>query len=177
MPSSRSLFVPAPSPQSSVQQVRAAFQRFPDVRKGGNNQSDLVEDAALRAFAVFFTLRPSFLDYQKRMQQERGRNYADSLLGVHQIPTTQQIKTLLDPISPRQVFPLFIDTMDTLRQCGELGAYRSIGGSFLIARDGTEHFCSETISCPCCSTRDIKVPLWSASVGMANGASPIPSVT
>ena len=43
---------------------------------------------------------PSFLDYQRRMQKERGRNNARSLFGVHQIPSTQQIGNLLDPISP-----------------------------------------------------------------------------
>ena len=115
-----------------------------------------VEEAALSAFAVFFTQSPSFLDYQKRRQQPHGRNNADSLFGVHQIPSTQQINHLLDPVSPRHVFPLFIDPVDTLRQCGELSTYRSIGGSFLIALDGTEQFCSEKISGSSGSTRELK---------------------
>lgn len=39
----------------------------------------------------------SFLDYQRRMQKEHGGNNARSLFGVHQIPSTQQIRNLLDP--------------------------------------------------------------------------------
>jgi hypothetical protein len=57
-------------------------------------------DAGLSAFSVFFLQSPSFLDYQRRMQKERGRNNASSLFGVHQIPSTQQIGNLLDPVAP-----------------------------------------------------------------------------
>jgi hypothetical protein len=139
-----------------VQQIRDTFRCFPDVRKGGNNQRYTLEDAALSAFAVFFTQSPSFLDYQVRMQKERGRNNADSLFGVHKIPSTTQIVNLLDPVSPSHVFPLFIDTVEALHRLGELDAYRSIGGNLLIPLDGTEYFRSESISCPQCSSRTLK---------------------
>jgi len=32
-----------------------------------------MSDAALSAFSVFFMQSPSFLDYQKRMEKERGK--------------------------------------------------------------------------------------------------------
>ena len=86
-----------------AEQVRRTFRRLPDGRKGGNNQRCTLEDAALSAFSVFFTQSPSFLDYQKRMQKERGRNNAASLFGVHRIPSDQQIRNLLDPASPEEV--------------------------------------------------------------------------
>ena len=46
-----------------IEQVRSTFGALPDVRKGGPNQRYALQDAALSAFAVFFTQSPSFLDY------------------------------------------------------------------------------------------------------------------
>jgi hypothetical protein len=89
--------------------IRDVFSHLPDVRKGGNNQSYTLEDVALSAFAVFFTQSPSFLDYQVRMQKERGRNNAEALFGVHQIPSDPQIRNLLDPVAPHHLYPLLID--------------------------------------------------------------------
>ena len=42
--------------------MRAAIATFPDLRKG-KNKHYTVRDAALGAFAVFFTQSPSFLAY------------------------------------------------------------------------------------------------------------------
>ena len=72
-----------------VEQIRRTFRRLPGHRKGGNNQRYTLEDIALSAFSVFFTQSPSFLDYQRRMQKERGRNNATSPFGVHRIPSDQ----------------------------------------------------------------------------------------
>ena len=84
-----------------IKQIRDTFEHLLDVRKGGNNQTYTVADAALSAFAVFFTQSPSFLDYQVRMQKERGRNNAMSLFGVHKIPCDPQSRNLLDPVPRR----------------------------------------------------------------------------
>jgi len=46
-----------------IEQVRSTFGALPDVRKGGPNQRYALQDAALSAFAVFFTQSLSFLDY------------------------------------------------------------------------------------------------------------------
>lgn len=83
-----------------IAEIRETLFALPDHRKGGNNQTYEIGDAALSAFSAFFLQSPSFLDDQRRMQKERGRNNAGSLFGVHQIPSTQQIGNLLDPIAP-----------------------------------------------------------------------------
>jgi hypothetical protein len=66
-----------------------------------------MEDAALSAFSVFFLQSLSFLAWQRRMQESQGRNNAQSLFGVHQIPTDTQICNLLDTVSPDHVYPVF----------------------------------------------------------------------
>ena len=138
-----------------VEQVRQTFRRLPDGRKGGNNQRYTLEDAALSAFSVFFTQSPSFLDYQKRMQKERGRNNATSLFGVHRIPSDQQIRNLLDPVPPEELAPLSLDIVEALYRRGALETHRACANGFLVALDGTQYFASEAISCPNCGTRTL----------------------
>ena len=136
-----------------VEAVRDTFCGLPDARKGGNNQRYTMEDAALAAFSVFFTQSPSFLDYQVRMQKERGRNNAASLFGVHRIPSDQQIRNLLDPVAPEYPAPLLLNLVEAVYRGGALEAYRALAGGFLIALDGTQYFASEKISCPNCTMR------------------------
>lgn len=80
------------------------FEGLPEHRRGGNNQSYTIADAALSAFSVFFTQSPSFLDYQVRMQKQCGRNNEQSLFGVPKIPS--QIRNLLDPIPQDSLYLL-----------------------------------------------------------------------
>ena len=104
---------------------------------------------------MFFTQSPSFLDYQVRMQKARGRNNAASLFGVHQIPSDQQVRNLLDPVPPEHLAPLLMDTVDGLYRLGALQTHRALVGGFLLALDGTQYFASHAISCPSCSTRTL----------------------
>ncbi len=145
--------LPALTAAVLIERIRATFRGLTDVRKGGNNQRYTLEDAALSAFAVFFTQSPSFLDYQVRMQKARGRNNATALFGVHRIPSDQQIRNLLDPVPAAQLAPLLMDTVDGLYRLGELETHRAFAGGFLLALDGTEYFSSQAIGCPNCSTR------------------------
>lgn len=129
---------------------------LPDARGQSNNRRYEMADAALSAFAIFFTQSPSFLDSQVRMQKQLGKNNAASLFGVHQIPSDNQIRNLLDPVPPETLFPLMAAISDELYRDGHLERFRSINRSFLIALDGTDFFSSEKISCPCCTQTTLK---------------------
>jgi hypothetical protein len=52
-----------------LQTLRATMATFPDTRTGKNNHYTVL-DAALGAFAVFFTQSPSFLAYPRDMAQQ-----------------------------------------------------------------------------------------------------------
>ena len=114
-----------------------------------------MEDAALSAFSVFFTQSPSFLDYQVRMQCRLGKNNAQTLFGVHQIPSDNQIRNLLDPVPPETLFPPFAEISEGWYRTGFLQSFGSIGNTRLVAMDGTESFSSQKISCPQCSHRTL----------------------
>ena len=116
-------FSPKPPPFTAttlIARIRTAFREFPDERRGGNRQRYTVDDAALSAFSVFFTQSPSFLDYQRRMQRRLGRNNAQSLFGVHQIPSDNQIRNLLDPVPPETLFPVVAEISEGLYHGGYL---------------------------------------------------------
>jgi hypothetical protein len=68
-----------------VQALHHQLAVQPDYRTGQNTQY-AIKDAALGAFAVFFTPSPSFLAYQRTMKQAKGRSNADSLFGMADIP-------------------------------------------------------------------------------------------
>lgn len=135
--------------------IRGTFEGLPDHRTGGNNQRYQIADAALSAFSVFFTQSPSFLDYQVRMQQQRGRNNAQSLFGVHEIPSDNQIRNLLDPIPQDRLFPLMAEVGESLVRHIGLQEWRAVNGQVLIALDGTDSFSSGKISCPCCTRQTL----------------------
>jgi hypothetical protein len=138
-----------------VATLRHALCALPDARKGGNNQRYTMGDAALGAFSVFFMQSPSFLDFQVRMQKARGRNNASSLFGIAQIPSMQQMRNLLDPVSPAQVAPLFMALVAPIVADGGLTSHRVLDGRLRVARDGTEHHASAAIHCPVCATRTL----------------------
>lgn len=135
-----------------TKQMRATFETFVDPRKGKNTIYTMV-DAALSAFSVFFMQSPSFLEHQRSLEQTQGNNNARTLFGVHEIPSDNQIRTLLDATEPCAVDPMFSFLFNALEQAGVVDTYRSVGDALLLAFDGTEYFSSKAIHCAGCSTR------------------------
>jgi hypothetical protein len=131
--------------------LRTTFQGFADPRTGKNRQYR-IEDAALSAFSAFFMQSPSFLDYQRRMQETTGHNNAQSLFGVHEIPTDNHIRTLLDHTPASTLNPVFDAIFDALQDAGIVEDYRTLNSTLLLALDGTRYFSSQTLHCPQCST-------------------------
>jgi hypothetical protein len=89
-----------------LQFLEDSIKDFPDIRTGKNTVYE-VRDAVLSAFSVFFMQCPSFLAHQKAMGRRKGKNNAQSIFGVHKIPADNQIRSLLDPVSPELLFPVF----------------------------------------------------------------------
>jgi hypothetical protein len=106
-----------------------------------------------RPIPVFFTRCPSFLSFQRAMEESRGRNNARSLFGVDRIPCDNHIRQTLDPVEPCQLFSLFDELHAGFEQVGLLEAMRAVGRTRLIALDATWYFSSqsENIHCPHCS--------------------------
>jgi hypothetical protein len=128
---------------------------LPDHRKASPNTHYVIHDAALGAFGIFFTQSPSFLEYQRTLQQNRGHNNVHTLLGVEQIPCDNQIRKLLDPLAPSHLDPVFVEVFEGLEAHRMLAPFRVLGDQLLVALDGTTYFSSQALYCQNCLTRQL----------------------
>lgn len=87
------------------------------------------------------------------MQETQGRNNVQTLFGAFNIPTDNHIRSLLDPVKPESVYPMFPFILNALQQSKVLDSYQSLDRTILLALDGTQHFSSSKVNCPCCSTK------------------------
>lgn len=135
-----------------TKQMRGTFEGFTDPRQGKNKSYTMV-DAALSAFSVFFTPSPSFLEYQRGLEQVHGDNNARALFGVHDIPSDNPIRNLLDATPPDTLKPVYAFLFKALEQSGVVDSLRWADGTRLLALDSTEYFSSQAIHCEACSAR------------------------
>ena len=61
------------------------LKELPDNRKG-DNKKYTVNHALKAGFSVFFTQSPSFLQHQRLMKPKKGKDNAQSLFGLEEIP-------------------------------------------------------------------------------------------
>lgn len=134
-----------------VKHLRSSVSKFPDKRTG-TNLTYSIEDAAIGAFSVFFTQSPSFLAFQKTMEQNKGKSNAQTLFGIHRIPCDNHIRDLSDGVHPSYIFPMFSFIFNSIYEAGYIDLFRSVNNNLLIALDGTQYFSSDTIHCENCST-------------------------
>lgn len=137
-----------------VKQLRATFETFTDPRTGKNSRYTMT-DAGLSAFSVFFMQSPSFLDFQRTMQESQGKNNAQTLFGVFRIPTDNHIRSLLDAVKPEAVYPMFDFIVDGFQRAGVIDSFRSADHRLLLALDGVQYFSSQKIQGPCCSSKTL----------------------
>ena len=137
-----------------IERLEEACADFPDERTGKNSSYDL-PDVGMSAFSVFFTQSPSFLAHQRDMKLRKGRSNAESLFGLSEIPSDNQIRNLLDPVSPEYLQPVYRQIFLGLEKTGVLEKRRSFANQLLAAIDGTEYFSSKAIHCENCSHREL----------------------
>ena len=127
---------------------------YPLERKPGNNTKYQVEDAVMAAFSIFFTQSASFLDHQRLMKSNKGKDNAESLFSIEKIPCDNQIRNLLDPVPAATIFMAFQEVYEWLEKKGVLSKFLYLDGEILVALDGTEYFSSKKINCPHCNCRN-----------------------
>jgi hypothetical protein len=128
------------------------IEEFPDPRRGKNTRYSM-RDFALSAFSVFFTQSPSFLSYQRSMQQQKECNNGRTIFGIDKIPTDAQIRNALDEVNYRYLDAVFTGVLSLLQKENDLDSYHLLGEQLLVSIDGTEFFTSNALSCPFCSSR------------------------
>ena len=78
--------------------LQQAIKEAKDPRKESNAKRYELKDIILGAFSVFYMQCESFLEHQRQMQSRKGKDNAQSIFGLEQIPTMLQIRNVLEPI-------------------------------------------------------------------------------
>ena len=119
--------------------------------RNGSNKRYSMHDILLSSFSVFFIQSPSFLAFQRLMQQERGINNGETLFAIDSIPTDGQLRNVMDKVAPEVFRPTYRGVVEYLDRSGCLERFRSFAKTYLVALDGTGYFHSESIHCPYCT--------------------------
>jgi hypothetical protein len=130
-----------------------SWQSLPDKRKPNNNTRYEISDAALSAFSVFFMQSASFLAHQRDMHKRKGKENVASLFEVAKIPSDNQIRNLLDPITPEYFQADFKWVLENLAQNGCFAPFEDYQNTYLVALDGVGFHSSEKIHCENCTHR------------------------
>ena len=136
-----------------MQRFAESWKNLPDNRQPSNNRQYEISDAALSTFSVFFMQSASFLAHQRDMLKRKGKDNATTLFEVKRIPSDNQIRNLLDPITPNHFHADFAWVIEHLAQSECLAAFQDYQGTYLLALDGVVFHSSEKIHCKNCTHR------------------------
>ena len=131
--------------------IRQRFARIPDVHRTGG-QIPLV-DGLMAGLAVFGLKCPSLLHFDQQRRDPVVEHNLRHLYGVERTPCDSHLRTLLDPIDPRQIRPAFKAVFAQAQRGKVLEDYVFFDGYYLCALDGTGFFASSSISCPHCCVK------------------------
>lgn len=133
-----------------IKEFRTMSKDLTDYRTGSNKQYEIA-DVAMSGFSVFFMQSESFLDWQRRMEDESEVSNVKGLFRINKIPGDTQIRNILDYVKPEEIFPMMALLHKKLEEKDITKIFTGYKGNLLIAFDGTQYFSSENIKCENCS--------------------------
>lgn len=128
--------------------IRTRFGEISDLRQ---NRTISLADALMSAFAMFSLKDPSLLAFDQR-REDPNDNFR-TIYGIQNVASDSQMRTILDPVEPESLYPLFTDVFRCLQRGKALEAFVYYEGHYLVSLDGTEYFSSKTIHCDSCQEK------------------------
>lgn len=129
--------------------ARACLERIPDGRR---QPTYALVDCLMAGVAMFHLKDPSLLAFQGR----RGDANLRALYGLQAVPSDTQMRQTLDGVDPDALRPAFRALFRAVQRAKGLEELVFFDGSYLIALDGSEYFCSEAVHCENCLRRAAK---------------------
>lgn len=129
------------------------FGEFPDQR-ARNAKYPLA--SVLKAGLAMFSLKsPSLLKFKQQTLPEQ--NNLRSIYRIEgEIPCDNQMRVILDEVEPAQVRGLLSEIWRVIEHAGLTKEYRYWGPMMLVSVDGVEHFSSQKVHCPSCTTKRLR---------------------
>lgn len=134
------------SADALFKRLRMRFDKVPDVRSGTVGIS--MGDALMSAFAMFSLKDQSLLAFDKRRQDPSSN--LRTVYHIGRISCDTQMRTILDPVEPVHLRPMFCDVFRCLQRGKVLEDFVYLDGHYLVSLDGTGYFSSSTIQCSSC---------------------------
>jgi hypothetical protein len=136
------------SADNLIQLVRSGFEKIRDHR--ASNASISLGDALMSAFAMFSLKDSSLLEFDERRAKDGNLK---QIYGLEDVPGDTQLRTILDPVSPEEIKPLYKGVFEQLERGKGLEEMVYFGKYYLVSVDGTGYFSSKEIHCDACLTR------------------------
>jgi hypothetical protein len=133
--------------KSLLQTVRSGFEQIADHRAA--NGSISLTDALMSGFGMFSLKDSSLLEFDGRRTKDQNLK---KIYGLKAVPSDTQMRTILDPVSPAGIKPIFKAVYQLVKQNGVLEQLKFLG-HYLVSLDGSGYFSSKTIHCANCLER------------------------
>jgi hypothetical protein len=102
----------------------------------------------MAGFAMFSLKDPSLLAFDDR-RDDPNDNFR-TIYGIAAVPCDTQMRSILDPVDPDELRPLFGDVFRCLQRGKALERFVYLEGHYLLSLDGTNYFSSTKIHCASC---------------------------
>ena len=132
------------SADSLIQLMRHGVETIADHRAA--NASLSLADVLMAALAMFALKDSSLLEFDERRSRDANLKH---IYGLETVPCDTQMRTVLDPVAPAEIKPLFKDVFAQLERHGGLVGLKYLG-HYLLSLDGTGYFSSKKIHCAAC---------------------------
>jgi hypothetical protein len=140
------------SASSLIQTVRAGFAAIEDHR--ASNKTISLSDALMSGFAMFSLKDSSLLEFDQR-RQAKDENLKE-IYGIENIPCDTHIRTILDPVEPTGLRPIFKDVFRLVEQNHFLAQMVFMNKYYLVSLDGSGYYCSKKVHCASCLQKQHK---------------------
>ena len=140
------------SANSLIQTVRAGFAAIEDHR--ASNKTISLSDALMSGFAIFSLKDSSLLEFDQR-RQAKDENL-QAIYGIENVPSDTHLRTILDPVEPSGLRPIFKDVFRLVEQNHFLAQMVFMNKYYLVSLDGSGYFSSKKIHCASCLQKQHK---------------------
>jgi hypothetical protein len=103
----------------------------------------------MSGFGMFSLKDSSLLEFDDRRSKDENLR---KIYGLEKVPSDTQMRTIVDPVSPEEIKPIFKDVYQVVKQNGVLEKMKFLG-HYLVSLDGSGYFSSHTIHCDSCLER------------------------
>lgn len=140
------------SASALIQRVRAGFAAIEDHR--ASNTKISLTDALMSGFAMFSLKDSSLLEFDQR-RQAKDENLKE-VYGIENIPCDTHLRTILDPVEPSGLRPIFKDIFRLVEQNQFLTPMVFMNKYYLVSLDGSGYFSSKKVHCASCLQKQHK---------------------